>query len=178
MMSSGGNTDPDEWKDFDFSTVKVEKPRATRVLPRNEVVRLAVVGLIGGAFVWMLRLALESWVLSPLFCRTPDTVAICSNAGSTAFIMSLMIVGTIAISLLVAARVFRPVLISAATFVSLGALWPILDSRGAILATVLAAVFGMLLYLFFALIAAVKRYVLATILMAALVIAFWLLVKA
>ncbi len=178
MVSSGGNPDPDEWKDFDFSTVKVEKPRATRPLPRREIVRLIIIGLVGGALVWILRLMLESWVLSPLFCRTPDTVSICTNAGSTAFIMSLIIIGSISVSLLVSARVFRPVLITLATFVSLGALWFILDSRGAILATFLSAIFGVLLYLFFASIAAVKRYILATVLMIALVIAFWLLARA
>ncbi len=95
MVSSGGNPDPDEWKDFDFSTVKIEKPRATRPLPRREIVRLIIIGLVGGALVWILRLMLESWVLSPLFCRTPDTVSICTNAGSTAFIMSLIIIGSI-----------------------------------------------------------------------------------
>lgn len=178
MVSSGGTSEPDEWKDFDFSTVKVEKPRATRVLPRREAIRLAIIGLAGGALVWILRLILESWVLSPLFCRTPDTVSICANAGSTAFVMSLIIVGSVAVSLLVSARVFRPVLITLATFVSLGALWFILDSRGAILATFLSAIFGVLLYLFFASIAAVKRYILATVLMIALVIAFWLLARA
>lgn len=177
MVSSGGSN-PDEWKDFDFSTVKVEKPRATRQLPRREVLRLVVIGLVGGALVWILRLILESWVLSPLFCRTPDTASICANAGSTAFVMSLIIVGSVAVSLLVSARVFRPVLVTLATFVSLGALWFILDSRSAILATLLSAIFGALLYLFFALVAAVKRYLLAIILMVALTIAFWLLARA
>lgn len=178
MVSSSNSSNSDEWKDFDFSTVKVEKPRATRPLPRREFARLAVVGLLSGALVWVLRLIIEAWVLSPLFCRTPDTASICANAGSTSFVMSLIIVGSIATSILVSARVFRPVLVSAATFVSLGALWMILDSRSAILSTFLAAIFGALLYLFFALIAAVKRYLLATILMVALVIAFWLLAKA
>jgi hypothetical protein len=178
MVSSGGNPDPDEWKDFDFSTVKIEKPRATRPLPRREIVRLIIIGLVGGALVWILRLMLESWVLSPLFCRTPDTASICANAGSTAFVMSLIIVGSVAVSLLVSTRVFRPVLVTLATFVSLGALWFILDSRSAILATLLSAIFGALLYLFFALVAAVKRYLLAIILMVALTIAFWLLARA
>lgn len=178
MVSSGGSASPDEWKDFDFSTVKVEKSRATRSLPRREVLRLVVIGLAGGALVWILRLILESWVLSPLFCRTPDTASICTNAGSTSFVMSLIVIGSISVSLLVSARVFRPVLISLATFISLGALWSILDSRGAALATLITAIFGMLLYLFFALTAAVKRYILATIITIALVIAFWLLAKA
>lgn len=179
MVSSGdGSNSSDEWKDFDFSTVKVEKPRATRPLPRRELMRLLVIGLLSGVLAWVLRLVLEAWVLSPLFCRTPDTANICANAGSTSFVMSLIIVGSIATLMLVSARVFRPVLISFATFVSLGALWMILDSRNAVLSTFLAAVFGALLYLFFALIAAVKRYLLATILMVALVVAFWLLAKA
>ena len=178
MVSSGDGSNPDEWKDFDFSTVKVEKPRATRPLPSREFTRLVVVGLLGGALAWALRLIIEAWVLSPLFCRTPDTASICANAGSTSFIMSLIVVGSIAASILVSARVFRPILISAATFVSLGVLWVILDSRSTVLSIFLAAIFGALLYLFFALIAAVKRYLLATILMVALVIAFWLLAKA
>ncbi len=177
MVSGGSTTNSDEWKDFDFSGVKVEKSRATRALPKKEIIRFVVTGLIAGAAVWLVHMALEAWVLNPLFCRTPDTASVCSGAGSTSFTIALGVVGVITASLLASGRVFRSVLITAATFVSLGALWPLLDRQNDFMATIFSAGFAVLLYLFFALIGAVKRYILATILLAVLVVAFWLLAR-
>ena len=167
----------DDWKDFDFNAVNLEKPRTTRALPRHEVVRLAVVGFVGGALVWAARLALENWLMRPLFCRTPDTATVCANAGATSFVIALVVVGAVAAALLARQRVFRAVLISVATFVGLGALWTLLDGRSWLVATLLSALFATILYLFFALVAAVKKYALATILLAILVVGFWLLAR-
>jgi hypothetical protein len=179
MVSNGGNNLPsDEWKDFDFSSVKVDKPRATRALPKREILRFIVIGLLSGVAVWLVRLAVENWAMQPLFCRTPDTASVCANASLTSFIIALTVVGIIAAAIMASQRVFRAVVITLATFVSLGALWPLLNGRSAALATIITAVFATGLYLFFSLIAAVKRYALAVILAAALTVAFWLLVRA
>jgi hypothetical protein len=177
MVSNGGNLSSDEWKDFDFSSVKVEKPRATRALPRREILRFIVVGLFSGAMVWLVRLAFESWVMGPLFCRTPDTASVCANASPISFTVALVVVGVIMSAILASQRVFRAVVITAATFTCLGALWPLLNLRDTVSATALMAVFATGFYLFFALIAAVKRYALAIILTAALTVAFWLLAR-
>jgi len=177
-MVSGSDTSSDEWKDFDFSTVEVEKPRATRTLPKREVLRLVVVGFLSGIAVWLGRLAFEEWAMKPLFCRTPDTASVCANAGLTSFVICLVVVGIIAVAILASNRVFRAAVITTAALVSVGALWPLLNVRGAVVATILAAVFATGFYLLFALIAAIKRYVLAMILMAALIVVFWLVVRA
>jgi sugar phosphate permease len=177
MMSGNSTPASDEWKDFDFSTVKVEKSRATRALPKREVLRFIVVGFLSGAAVWLVRLGLENWLMQPLFCRTPDTASVCTSSGLTSFIISLVIVGIISSAILASQRVFRAVVISAASFVSLGALWPMLDGRGVLMATAITALFSVGLYLFFSLIAAIKRHALAIILTAALVVAFWLLAR-
>lgn len=175
MMASNNQSSNDEWKDFDFSTVKVDKPRATRVLPRREIVRFVVAGLVAGAMVWLVRLALEAWVMNPIFCRTPDTASICTNAANTSFIISLIIVGLITSSILAASRVFRSAIISAATFVSLAALWPVVNNRNVFVSIVIMAIFATLLYLFFSMIAAVKRYLLAVVLLIVFTISFWLI---
>jgi hypothetical protein len=177
MMSGGNSTSSDDWKDFDFSAVRVEGPRATRALPKREVMRFVTVGFLSGIAAWLMRLAVDSWIMGPIFCKTPDTASVCTNAGVISFVIALSVVGIIAITVLVSARVFRAMIITAATFVSLGALWPLLNTRGTVIATILTAVFATGLYLFFALIAAVKRYALAVILMATLVVAFWLLAR-
>ncbi|MCL2451705.1 hypothetical protein FWD20_02415 [Candidatus Saccharibacteria bacterium] len=177
MVSSGSNLTSDEWRDFDFSTVKVEKPRATRMLPKREAIRLVVVGALSGAAVWLMSLALQAWVMQPLFCRTPDTASICANAGVTSFVISLGVAGIVAATILVSKRVFRAIIITAATFTSLGALWPLLDGRSAALAAVIMAVFAVGLNLFFSLVLAIKRYTLAMLLATALVVAFWLLAR-
>jgi hypothetical protein len=178
MVSGGSSLPSDEWKDFDFSSVKVEKPRATRALPKREVLRFVVMGLLGGAVAFLMRLAIEAWVMSPLFCRTPDTASVCANASPISFSIALVLIGIITAAILASQRVFRAVIITAAVFASLGALWPLLDARGAVMATLLTATFAVGLYLFFSLIAAIKRYALAVILIAALTVAFWLLARA
>ena len=170
-------TNNDDWKDFDFNAVNLEKPRPTRTVPRSEMVRLAITGLLGGALVWLVRLALEAWLMRPLFCRTPDTATVCVSAGATSLVLALIIVGGIAAAVLTKARVFRATLVSLATFVALAALWPLLDGRNWLVATLLSALFAALLYLFFALVAAIKKYVLAVVLLAVLVMAFWLLAR-
>lgn len=177
-MSSGNNLSSDEWRDFDFSTVKVEKARATRVIPKREIVRFVMVGLLSGIAIWLMRLALESWVMDPLFCRTPDMASVCANASPIAFVIALVAVGIVAATVLASGRVFRAVIITAATFTGLGALWLLLNARGAVTATLLAAIFTAGLYLFFALVASVKRYTLATLLLIVLVAAFWFLARA
>ena len=178
MMSGGNSLNSDEWKDFDFSTVKVEKPRATRALQKREVTRLVIIGLVRGAFVWLVRLALENWVMRPLFCRTPDTASVCTDASMISFIIALVLVGIIATTILASQRIPRAILIATAAFVSVGALWPLLSMRGAVMATVITALFTAGLFLFFALVAAVKHRSLSIILLAALTLAFWLLVRA
>jgi hypothetical protein len=177
MVSGGSNLSSDEWKDFDFSTVQVETPRATRALPKREIIRFVVIGLLSGVAVWLVRLALQAWVMQPLFCRTPDTASVCTNAPMTSFIIALAVVGIVSASIMASQRVFRAVVITAATFVSLCALWPLLDGRDAIMATAITAAFTIGLYLFFSFIAAIKRYTLAVILTVALTVAFWLLAR-
>jgi hypothetical protein len=177
MTSGNGGASSDEWRDFDFSTVEVEKSRATRILPKHEALRFLAVGLLSGVAVWLLRLAIANWVMQPIFCKTPDTASVCANIGPISFTISLIIVGIIAITILASRRVFRAAVITLATFISLGALWPLLDPRSTVVSTILTAAFAVGLYLFFALIAAVKRYTLAVTLITVLVVAFWLLVR-
>jgi len=171
------NADSDEWKDFDFSAVNPGRSRSARALSRGELWRLVIAGIISGALVWLVRLALEYWFMRPLFCRTPDTATVCTNAAATSFVVALVIVGAIAASILATHRVFRATLISVATFVALGALWPLLDNHTWFIATILAVLFTTGLYLFFGLVAAVKKYVLAVLAMAILVLLFWWLAR-
>jgi hypothetical protein len=166
----------DHWKDFDFDKSNTED-QAVRPLPRRETIRFIAAGLIGGALVWLSQLALENWAMKPLFCRTPDTASVCVNADTTSFIIALVVVGIIMSALLSNARVFRSVLITMATFVSLGALWPMLNGKELLIATLAMALFGTALYLFFALTAALKKFLPAIFLLAALTVGFWFLVR-
>ena len=178
MVSGDNNPVSDEWKNFDFSSAKTEKVRATRSLPKREIIQFATVGFSGGVLVWLMRLIIENQIMSPLFCQTPDTAAVCASANSTSFIISLIVISIIAAAILASQRMFRAIIITAAVAVCLGALWPLLDMRGAVSATFLTAFFATGLYLFFALIAAVKRNTLAMSLILVLTVAFWLLARA
>ena len=169
------NSQNDDWKNFDFSKLPTEDKRWTRTLSRSEIVHFVVVGLISGVVVWLARMAMESWVMKPLFCRTPDTATVCSAAPTTSFVIALVVVGIIATGVLSHQKTARALLISVATFVSLGALWHMLDSFSWLAAVGAAAGFTALLILFFGYIVTIKRYFVAMLLMAALVAGFWLL---
>ena len=177
MMSNNNTTETTEdWSDFDFSSVKLGKERVVTTTPKNELTRTVVAGIVGGAIVWPLRLAFEKWVMWPLFCRTPDTAEICIHNPLSSFIIALVIVGVISMAIMFATRTHRALVVSLATFVSVGALWGVLYNRESVwLPIVILAVFTTLLYLFFTLLGNVKKNILSIVMIALSTALFWLI---
>lgn len=103
----------------DGKLVKKEKTSNLRSFAPREFFVLLIAGFVAGAAVWFAKLGLDRWVMDPLFCRTPDTFAVCQNAGSIAFIVALVLVGVVTVSLLSLSKVYRPLLVVLASFVSI-----------------------------------------------------------
>jgi hypothetical protein len=77
---------------------------------------------VTGLLLWPLTLAIRTWALRPLFCRTPDAATICNNSDVAAYIAALILLGVMAAALLTRWRVHRPVLIALAFVVSMSGL--------------------------------------------------------
>ncbi len=138
-----------------------------------------VPSLLAGAFVglfgWLLSLALNSWVLVPVFCRSADTTSACSNAPLTAWIIAYILVSIVGLFMLIRANVFRPLLVVAAALLTLWAvgLWFVSSAWwvGLIWSGGLFAV----AYALYAWLASAKRFAYALIAIVVLVILFRLL---
>lgn len=75
----------------------------------------AKVGLTGagvGLLVVGLSELIARYFIEPVFCRSADSFAICSNGGNVAFYSATVIMAMIAIVVLVRLGVFRPLLIA------------------------------------------------------------------
>jgi len=177
MMSGGNVTETTEdWSDFDFSSVKLEKERVVTITTRKEIIQTIIIGLVGGALVWMFKLVFENWVMRPLFCRTPDTAAICANNHLSSFIIAIVIVGAISTAIAIAMRTYRALVISLATFVSFGALWGILNAQTTVWTPfIISAIFLALLYLFFTSLGSIKKTSTAIILILLSMVLFWVI---
>jgi hypothetical protein len=167
----------DDWNGFDFGETKTERVAFARELNFAKYLRFAVVGAIAGVLIWLLTLALNAWIIRPVFCQNVDTASICASSNSLAFYISTAVIGLAAFMYFAKIgykNVFLPTL---ATLVSLAAMWTFLG--GAMIASfVILAIFGALFYLFFAKIASLRNYLLAFILSVAFVVLLWLLVSA
>ena len=78
----------------------------------------ALVGLLG----WLLTLAVSSWVLTPVFCRSLDTASVCAGVNVSSWIVAHIMVSAVGLLLLLRANTFRPLLVVIA---ALATLWTV-----------------------------------------------------
>lgn len=86
---------------------------------RRSVVGAAVTGLIVGVVGWLVSLAIQAWIIEPIFCRSAQTFNVCSNGGTIAWTVALIIVSIVGLLSLVRTGVFRPLLVVLATLIAL-----------------------------------------------------------
>lgn len=130
------------------------------------------VGAFVGFFGWALTVAINSWVLNPVFCRSADTAAACSSAGLTAWIIAHVVISVIGLFMLIRLNVFRPLLVVLAALATLWiiGLWflPLAWWVGLIWETVLFA----LAYALYTWLASAKNFIFALVAIVVLVILF------
>lgn len=149
---------------------------ATVVPAASSLPAVLGVGAFVGFFGWALTVAINSWVLNPVFCRSADTAAACSSAGLTAWIIAHIIISVIGLFMLIRANVFRPLLVVLAALATLWiiGLWfiPSVWWVGLIWETVLFA----LAYALYTWIASAKNFIFSLVAIIVLVIVFRLII--
>jgi len=174
-MASTKQDQQDDWSGFDFSSVKLEKERLVHATTRKEIFQTIILGLISGLLVWLIYLALNNWVVWPLFCRTPDTATVCTNSSVISFTIAIIIVATVSTLIMITRRTQRAIIVSLATFACVGALWLILDKQNMWIAMIISAIFASLLYVYFILLGSIKQNLLAFGSIIFSVILFWII---
>ena len=87
---------------------------------RRPVIGAALTGFFVGAVGWLVNMAIQAWIIEPIFCRSTQTYNVCANGGTVAWTVALIIVSIVGLLGLVRTGVFRPLLVVLAT---LRALW-------------------------------------------------------
>ena len=141
----------------------------------QSLLRAALIGLGVGALGWLLTLLFENFIIEPVFCRTEDTAAICSNGVAVSWIAAHLVVAIGSVMALIRAGVFRPLLVVLAAFISLWGLgaWlaPVAWYWGLVWEMALFA----LAYGLFAWLASVERFVVSILSTIVLVVVIRLL---
>lgn len=86
--------------------------------PRS-LVGVAVTGLAVGLIGWLVNMAIQSWIIEPIFCRSTQTFDVCSNGGTISWAIAMIIVSIIGLLSLVRSGVFRPLLVVLAVLIAL-----------------------------------------------------------
>lgn len=87
---------------------------------QRSAIGAAITGFMVGAAGWLMSMAIQAWVIEPIFCRSTQTYNVCSNGGTVAWVIALIMVSIVGLLSLVRTGVFRPLLVVLAT---LSALW-------------------------------------------------------
>src|SRR4051812_20656734 len=86
---------------------------------KRSMIGAAVTGLLVGVVGWLASMAIQTWIIEPIFCRSAQTFSVCSNGGTIAWAVALIIVSIVGLLSLVRTGVFRPLLVVLASLVTL-----------------------------------------------------------
>lgn len=143
---------------------------------RRSVLGTVLTGLVVGVVGWLLSLAIQTWIIDPVFCRSPQTFAVCANGGTIGWVIAMILVSIASLLSLVRNGVFRPLLVVLASLIALwGAsawLGPLPWWQGMLWHGVLFA----LAYALFAWVARLSNFLIAVIVTIVLIVAARLVV--
>lgn len=136
-----------------------------------------VMGAVVGALVMGASFLLEQYFVEPVFCRSADSFALCANGGSLANNIATVLIGIVGAVGLVKLSVFRPLLVVIAAAASM---WSANMWLGALPWYEAMAWFAGLyavLYVGFAWVLRITNFVVAFVLVIALVVAARLMLQ-
>ena len=143
---------------------------------RHSILGTVLTGLVVGLVGWLLSLAIQTWIIDPVFCRSPQTFAVCANGGTIGWVIAMILVSIASLLSLVRNGVFRPLLVVLASLIALwGAsawLGPLPWWQGMLWHGVLFA----LAYALFAWVARLSNFLIAVIITIVLIVAARLIV--
>lgn len=79
----------------------------------------AVTGLAVGLVGWLVNMAIQAWIIEPIFCRSTQSFDVCANGGTISWAVALIIASIVGLLSLVRTGVFRPLLVVLATLIAL-----------------------------------------------------------
>ena len=98
---------------------KEEMSRYTFNMTAGTFGRILLLGAIIGLFTWALSIAMDRYVLTPLFCDSETGISVCMNSAVIGANISTVLMGIMAVPMLAALRVKRSLLVAAAAVISL-----------------------------------------------------------
>lgn len=98
---------------------KEEMSRYTFNMTAGTFGRILLLGAMVGLFAWALSLAMDRYVLTPLFCNSDSGVSVCMNSAVIGANISTVLMGIMVVPMLAALRVKRSLLVAVAAVVSL-----------------------------------------------------------
>lgn len=90
--------------------------------PYPLTLRLLVSALVIGALVgiggWAIDLFLQRYFIEPVFCASPDSVGVCENGSTIAWVLSHVLVVGASVVAMVGAMIYRPLLVALAALIT------------------------------------------------------------
>ncbi len=81
--------------------------------------RVLLLGALAGAFTWALALAMDKYMLTPIFCSNSDKVALCTNSTIVAGNIAAIFVGIMTVPLMAMIHIKRALIVVAAAVIAL-----------------------------------------------------------
>jgi len=103
---------------------------------RRVFLRILAILVASGVAIWLLALAFDKFMITPVFCANAEHISICANSTIIASYVALVLVGIMLVPVLAVFGIKRPLLVVIAATVSLWGAW-ILSLLWVVLATVL-----------------------------------------
>lgn len=83
------------------------------------IIGATITGFMVGLIGWLVSMGLQMWIIEPIFCRSAQSFGVCSNGGTIAWGVAMVIVSIIGLFGLVRGGVFRPLLVVLAALIAL-----------------------------------------------------------
>lgn len=135
---------------------------------RGMFMRILAIGFVLGIIVWMMTYTLRRFVLASLLCQDGGTV--CVEANDQAGNIATILVGIAGVVALVRAGVYRPIIITLGTAVSLWGVSGWLYGSGALVSIALTATLYTVAYATYAWIVRVRKVPVMLVLFAVLIV--------
>lgn len=154
-----------------------ETPAAYTPMSAQQVIQVAVFGLITGLVVWGLTFVFSTYMLSPLLCQN-DVEGICSAALTYGEVIATIIGAAVGLFILVRLQVFRPLLVVLAAVISLWGLIGIVSPLPWYVVGLCSGASYMLVYLLFTWITRIRLFWIVVVLLLALIFSIRLILTA
>lgn len=96
-----------------------ETSEYTYSFSKMSFLRVLVALVVSGVAIWLLALAFDRFMITPVFCSNTDNISICANSTIIASYVALVLTGILLVPLLAVFGVKRPLLVVVAATISL-----------------------------------------------------------